>query len=96
MRRTHSASLIAQVLTLILAAGSVYGDGAKTGPKCLSVSSCYQGYPWSDGVETGLRAVLQGKCDPWRNVSVLNSTKLALSNNLLRRAKKIEIRQSHR
>jgi ABC-type uncharacterized transport system substrate-binding protein len=31
-------------------------------PKCLFVSSYHQGYAWSDGVERGLRATLQGKC----------------------------------
>jgi ABC-type uncharacterized transport system substrate-binding protein len=31
--------------------------------KCLFVSSYHQGYAWSDGVQRGLRAVLEGKCD---------------------------------
>lgn len=31
--------------------------------KCLYVSSYHQGYAWSDGVERGLRSVLEGKCE---------------------------------
>jgi ABC-type uncharacterized transport system substrate-binding protein len=31
--------------------------------KCLFISSYHQGYAWSDGVESGLRAVLEGRCD---------------------------------
>jgi ABC-type uncharacterized transport system substrate-binding protein len=31
--------------------------------KCLFVSSYHRGYDWSDGVERGLRAVLEGKCE---------------------------------
>lgn len=31
--------------------------------KCLFVSSYHQGYAWSDGVERGLRSVLEGKCE---------------------------------
>jgi len=31
--------------------------------KCLFVSSYHQGYAWSDGVERGLRASLQGHCE---------------------------------
>ncbi len=31
--------------------------------KCLFVSSYHQGYAWSDGVERGLRAALEGRCD---------------------------------
>ena len=30
---------------------------------CVYVSSYHQGYAWSDGVEKGLRAELEGKCD---------------------------------
>jgi len=36
---------------------------AKATPKCLFVSSYNRGYPWSDGVERGLRSVLAGKCE---------------------------------
>ncbi|NIT35543.1 MAG: hypothetical protein GTN49_03415, partial [candidate division Zixibacteria bacterium] len=31
--------------------------------KCLFVSSYHKGYAWSDGVERGLRSVLEGKCE---------------------------------
>lgn len=31
--------------------------------KCLYISSYHPGYAWSDGVERGLRSVLEGKCD---------------------------------
>jgi ABC-type uncharacterized transport system substrate-binding protein len=31
--------------------------------KCLFISSYHQGYAWSDGVERGLRPVLQGHCE---------------------------------
>lgn len=31
--------------------------------KCLFVSSYHQGYAWSDGVERGLREVLEGRCE---------------------------------
>jgi hypothetical protein len=31
--------------------------------KCLFVSSYHQGYEWSDGVERGVRTVLEGRCE---------------------------------
>src|SRR2546425_1243833 len=31
--------------------------------KCLFVSSYHQGYEWSDGVERGVRSVLEGRCE---------------------------------
>jgi ABC-type uncharacterized transport system substrate-binding protein len=31
--------------------------------KCLFISSYHQGYDWSDGIERGVRAVLQGHCE---------------------------------
>ncbi len=31
--------------------------------KCLFVSSYHKGYAWSDGVERGLRAALEGRCE---------------------------------
>lgn len=36
---------------------------ANTLPKCLYVSSYHKGYDWSDGVEAGVRTVLEGKCE---------------------------------
>ncbi|MET0088018.1 MAG: hypothetical protein ABW082_16040 [Sedimenticola sp.] len=32
-------------------------------PRCLYVSSYHQGYAWSDGVEKGVRNILEGRCD---------------------------------
>lgn len=32
-------------------------------PKCLYVSSYHKGYDWSDGVEEGIRSVLNGQCE---------------------------------
>lgn len=43
-------------------AGSAQADTEKT-PRCLFVSSYHQGYAWSDNVERGLRAVLDGHCE---------------------------------
>jgi len=31
--------------------------------KCLFINSYHQGYAWSDGVERGLRSVLEGRCE---------------------------------
>ena len=39
------------------------GNSAAAEKKCLFVSCCHQGYAWSDGVERGLRSVLDGKCE---------------------------------
>lgn len=36
---------------------------AASTPRCLYISSYHRGYAWSDGVERGLRAVLDGKCE---------------------------------
>ncbi len=48
----------------ILGSAPVAAIGAgETEKKCLFVSSYHQGYEWSDGVERGLRAVLEGKCE---------------------------------
>lgn len=38
-------------------------SAANSDAKCLFVSSYHQGYAWSDGVERGLRAALEGRCD---------------------------------
>lgn len=54
---------------LLLLAGALTGGLALVAPataaekKCLFVSSYHQGYAWSDGVERGLRSVLDGKCE---------------------------------
>jgi ABC-type uncharacterized transport system substrate-binding protein len=54
------AALVATCLGLTLFAVSQASAADK---KCLFVSSYHQGYEWSDGVERGLRAVLEGKCE---------------------------------
>ena len=37
--------------------------GSAFAAKCLYISSYHQGYAWSDGVERGVRSVLDGKCE---------------------------------
>ncbi|MET0093280.1 MAG: hypothetical protein ABW120_07090, partial [Sedimenticola sp.] len=54
--------LICFFLCLILPLVSVSALSA-TEPRCLYVSSYHQGYAWSDGVEKGVRSVLEGQCD---------------------------------
>jgi len=48
------------IMLLIIAALSTTPAYAE---KCLYVSSYHKGYSWSDGVERGLRSILEGKCD---------------------------------
>ncbi len=38
-------------------------DASANARKCLFVSSYHQGYGWSDGIERGLRGVLEGQCE---------------------------------
>ncbi len=48
-----------RTLILCISATSVaWGE-----PRCLFVSSYHEGYSWSEGVEKGLRSVLEGRCD---------------------------------
>jgi ABC-type uncharacterized transport system substrate-binding protein len=49
----------------VLGAGAIMllASGPATASKCLFVSSYHKGYAWSDGVERGLRSVLEGKCE---------------------------------
>jgi ABC-type uncharacterized transport system substrate-binding protein len=42
---------------------SLYVPHHSWAAKCLFVSSYHQGYAWSDGVERGVRAVLEGRCE---------------------------------
>lgn len=56
----HATRFIAAALTALGLAGS--GAQAQAA-RCLFVSSYHQGYAWSDGVERGLRSVLQGRCE---------------------------------
>lgn len=46
-----------------ISAGTPVDVAAQDLPRCLFVSSYHHGYAWSDGVEAGLRAVLDGKCE---------------------------------
>ncbi len=48
---------------LVVGASMLLTSGAATASKCLFVSSYHKGYAWSDGVERGLRSVLEGKCE---------------------------------
>jgi len=45
------------VLLSLLMTGRAYAA------KCLFISSYHQGYAWSDGVENGVRSVLEGRCE---------------------------------
>ncbi len=47
-------------LLLVLCLSTPYHAWAA---RCLFVSSYHQGYAWSDGIEHGVRAVLQGHCE---------------------------------
>lgn len=50
-------------ITLLLGVAWCVPSGNVLADKCLYISSYHQGYAWSDGVERGLRSVLQGKCE---------------------------------
>ncbi|MDJ0896697.1 MAG: hypothetical protein QNJ92_16245 [Alphaproteobacteria bacterium] len=51
-------------LTALLLGAALAPAGASAADKkCLFVSSYHQGYAWSDGVERGLRSVLEGECE---------------------------------
>lgn len=54
------SALICAFLTSVSQPATAATAAAK---KCLFVSSYHQGYAWSDGVERGLRTVLDGKCE---------------------------------
>lgn len=63
---------------------------AKDLPVCLFVSSYHQGYDWSDGVERGLRASLNGHCtitsfnmNAKRHTSVAHAQQAALAAKAL-------------
>ena len=49
-------------LTLIGLCSTLFVEPASAA-RCLFVSSYHQGYAWSDGVERGLRSVLDGRCE---------------------------------
>ncbi|MFI0378054.1 MAG: hypothetical protein ACH253_17980, partial [Candidatus Thiodiazotropha sp.] len=55
---THKTVLITLVLLFsALLSGKAFAN------KCLFISSYHTGYAWSDGVESGLRKTLDGKCE---------------------------------
>jgi len=54
--------LTARILTLLLLFASNF-PLTVLADKCLFVSSYHPGYAWSDGVERGIRSVLEGKCE---------------------------------
>ncbi len=51
--------------SVALGAGAIMllASASAMASKCLFVSSYHKGYAWSDGVERGLRSVLEGKCE---------------------------------
>lgn len=56
----HTGRFAAAALSVLaLTMGSIEAQAAR----CLFVSSYHQGYAWSDGVERGLRSVLEGRCE---------------------------------
>ena len=57
---THQTALC--VITVLVFVASFY-PGSVLAQKCLFISSYHPGYAWSDGVERGLRSVLNGKCE---------------------------------
>jgi len=53
-----------QILAGALVASALLSVAAPVHAKrCLFVSSYHRGYAWSDGVERGLRSVLEGRCE---------------------------------
>jgi hypothetical protein len=70
--------------------------------KCLYISSYHRGYAWSDGVEKGVRSVLDGrceiqqfdrdanrKCDIWMNLPLLEAAGIHIPKQLLQKAKRV-------
>ena len=47
----------------LMASALMSASGAAHAKRCLFVSSYHRGYAWSDGVERGLRSVLEGRCE---------------------------------
>ena len=56
-KRIASRSAVLAAAVVLLASAPVHAS------KCLFVSSYHKGYAWSDGVERGLRSILEGKCE---------------------------------
>ncbi len=61
--RKHKGVAIKGLLAIALLAGAVPLGSTDELPRCLYVSSYHKGYAWSDGVEEGVRQVLDGKCE---------------------------------
>jgi ABC-type uncharacterized transport system substrate-binding protein len=53
---------VTAILTPLILVASFYPHSVLA-KKCLFISSYHPGYAWSDGVERGLRSVLDGKCE---------------------------------
>ncbi len=62
VRHTLRNSFSVRLLMVLLFLGMLLPQ-AVLAEKCLFISSYHKGYAWSDGVERGLRSVLEGKCD---------------------------------
>jgi len=55
--------IIESLLIVFLGIGLQTEAQAQQLRKCLFVASYHQGYAWQDGLERGLRSVLEGKCE---------------------------------
>ena len=60
---TPTLTYLKSGLLALVALGVLSNANDAQAARCLFVSSYHQGYAWSDGVERGLRSVLQGKCE---------------------------------
>ncbi|WP_282604576.1 ABC transporter substrate-binding protein [Pelagibius sp. Alg239-R121] len=60
LRKILGAGLMISGFTAAVASANTANEGTS---KCLFVSSYHKGYAWSDGVERGLRAVLEARCE---------------------------------
>ncbi|MBL3529352.1 MAG: hypothetical protein JMN27_17120 [gamma proteobacterium endosymbiont of Lamellibrachia anaximandri] len=61
-RHTLRSSFSARLLLVLLLLG-MFLHQTVLAEKCLYISSYHKGYAWSDGVERGVRSVLEGKCE---------------------------------
>jgi len=70
-KSAQRAKLHASAMAVLLAAPLIFSNTSSASdqasennslPKCLYVSSYHKGYDWSDGVEEGIRSVLDGQC----------------------------------
>lgn len=63
-RLTRMISLSLAFSCFILSSSTiVLAEDISSLPKCLYVSSYHKGYAWSDGVEEGVRSILNGHCE---------------------------------